>query len=1398
MSIPTELVDPITFDLFVDPIALPCCGRAISRASITQCFDTSSLCPLCCQDLESFNFDPNSVPRLRNIEYMVEAYNATLVTQNATQNTSQQTETDKKNHIATVKKVPRDANSSYKTEIGHLSFDTLNANTFKTLLLCVIDKSGSMSGNPFEQVKYSLNRLMDLTFNNDNLETNIISYNDTATTINVDTSSSVNHYYDLIKRMSAGGGTSFKSAFNEIVNQINKYKNNPMITSLVVVFMTDGEDSSVSKQNRHTLVTNVQSSIQAVWSESFIVHTIGFGAGHDFDFLTSLATIGTSSGSYRYADHGMDFDSLSNKINSVLDVIATSSSVPIELVTQLPIIGKVNQNDKTKYWINLTNYELPNNIGVKIGSEHFDVLIETKDCESVDQEEKLKDLWYSHLVDEIANELVSLNNVQTNIDKEIHLELLTNRSKAIKIRLTNSDIIDRLTKLGESIEVMKSGGSVNKFSLTDLAHEGTYATKNVPKQVKGDPVKQGSVYKQSDDTKRSFDANKVSHWVTQKMSSYNRLHSDTFYREIIEKYSGSTDEIYRNINNCKLFNPNILNYLCYTGRFGVIKCVLNKFPTCVNNQDPFNNNMTPLDIAVVRGYYRTFDELIVFGAKTTIDGKLLIQTVLENRHVITAGKLLKNNISTITDEMIDNAPTNEILQWLSQRQNRNINFEIAIAKGMEEIVANKINAESKIEKLSVAPYLSVFEKTTKEHVNIVEMLCKNNIFDIDEIVVQNELITWPLFVACENGNKQMFDVLKKYASRENVNRQNERGTTCLWIACCNNHVDIVMELLDMGADPNIANIKGDGPLIPCCQKRHLSIAELLLASGCDIFKHNQNRDNPILIACRTGQADILELLFNNLNKQQIKTMLNTYAEIDGLVPLLASTELDKTSCIKVCHKYGANLETKTEPNNQIIADATAVNLAAHYGREASLRTLQLLGANMKSTEKNGQNILHIAIKNGHINCVRYILTLDCYKELLEMKDNNGNLPAYYAKMMGNEGLFNEFFVDKLAIKLEKVLNTNCTTQENTIETLLNYGQSLGCYEYSDLAKVNMCENLSLMSYAILNGNSEFYSLDIPKNDQDLFWASLLGCDMSENNNALERVKKVKEQFAKSIQTKMLINIKSGIPLLTYTDVEEIVKMNDGYDVNIPENTIENLSTQDQSLIGFIEKLRQKKYFADGSDCLEYLLWSAKVNLVRILSELDDTVTVNPIHIMALYLYSSNLTIFQSVSKTLMNWNDNSVFHPFVNCLHQAIKSLPSSDAEVYRAVDTHFDPNVYKVGNVLTWCMFSTCSTEYSTVTDLINKKKGIIFVIQSKQGRNISKYSKVKANGEVVFLPFTQLKITNHYVATTICLCQKNIRQSTFAIRDKETEEFCLNKESYFTKACNSEACIIVELQDL
>ena len=115
-----------------------------------------------------------------------------------------------------------------------------------------------------------------------------------------------------------------------------------------------------------------------------------------------------------------------------------------------------------------------------------------------------------------------------------------------------------------------------------------------------------------------------------------------------------------------------------------------------------------------------------------------------------------------------------------------------------------------------------------------------------------------------------------------------------------------------------------------------------------------------------------------------------------------------------------------------------------YGRLSAIKTLHELGAKITTqTTVGGYTSLHIAIRQSQIDVVRYLLTLEEGRACLNISDNEGRLPSYYAHMTGNEDILEEFFVNKLSLLAEKTLFVDEETEKVCSDILVKYGKSLG-------------------------------------------------------------------------------------------------------------------------------------------------------------------------------------------------------------------------------------------------------------------------------------------------------------------------------------------------------------------
>ena len=165
-SILNTLICPITLEIIEDPVQLPCCGKSVSRQPLKSSLEIVNKCPLCRGDLS--NFDINNAPTNRTLSSIIDSIKSTNVT-----------------------KVIKDHQWSSTFEwlepknpyIGKLSLNIIRSNfqTKKSIFMAVVDKSGSMSNGPIEQVKIALEHIIGLTsVKASSIETRIILYSSTA------------------------------------------------------------------------------------------------------------------------------------------------------------------------------------------------------------------------------------------------------------------------------------------------------------------------------------------------------------------------------------------------------------------------------------------------------------------------------------------------------------------------------------------------------------------------------------------------------------------------------------------------------------------------------------------------------------------------------------------------------------------------------------------------------------------------------------------------------------------------------------------------------------------------------------------------------------------------------------------------------------------------------------------------------------------------------------------------------------------------------------------------------------------------------------------------------------------------------------------------------------------
>ncbi|CAC5377619.1 unnamed protein product [Mytilus coruscus] len=198
---------------------------------------------------------------------------------------------------------------------------------------------------------------------------------------------------------------------------------------------------------------------------------------------------------------------------------------------------------------------------------------------------------------------------------------------------------------------------------------------------------------------------------------------------------------------------------------------------------------------------------------------------------------------------------------------------------------------------------------------------------------------------------------KKNYIQPNINMRRQNGTTSLYIACENGHLQLLKVLLKYRADPTLKKNSGDSSLSVACENGHTNIVSEILGST-DEDKDYQNRNgySPMYFACQNGHVDIVQILI----------------------------------------KYRANINLSSK------LGVSPLFIACEKGYLSIVKNLLINGADINCQNNAGQVPLHAACYKNHIEVVRILLENDSIS--VNVLDNK-NISPIYATCQCSKGHF---------------------------------------------------------------------------------------------------------------------------------------------------------------------------------------------------------------------------------------------------------------------------------------------------------------------------------------------------------------------------------------------------------
>lgn len=310
---------------------------------------------------------------------------------------------------------------------------------------------------------------------------------------------------------------------------------------------------------------------------------------------------------------------------------------------------------------------------------------------------------------------------------------------------------------------------------------------------------------------------------------------------------------------------------------------------------------------------------------------------------------------------------------------------------------------------------------------IVSRILQEKKADINKGTTENG--NTPLYVACANNHKEVVKMLLE--NKADVDKcTTNNGASPLYLACENNNIEIAYILLDYDACINLTINDGLTPLHIACANGHIEIVKLLLQRNADLnICSIDDGISPLSTACDRGFAEIvLRILLEkkaHINKgtlkkgvtpliractnghiQVVKMLLNNKADVNkcttdiGASPLYVACQDGFTEIVTTLIKSKANI-------NQSLTNtgATPLWIACRGGFKSIVEILLKKGANINfCTTDNGTTPLHIASFSGHIDIVKILLNHGADVNI--RTTDRGLSPCDIAFMHGNKAIYN--------------------------------------------------------------------------------------------------------------------------------------------------------------------------------------------------------------------------------------------------------------------------------------------------------------------------------------------------------------------------------------------------------
>ncbi|XP_048247261.1 ankyrin repeat and KH domain-containing protein 1-like [Haliotis rufescens] len=260
---------------------------------------------------------------------------------------------------------------------------------------------------------------------------------------------------------------------------------------------------------------------------------------------------------------------------------------------------------------------------------------------------------------------------------------------------------------------------------------------------------------------------------------------------------------------------------------------------------------------------------------------------------------------------------------------------------------------------------------------------------------KNRLLKWPipdspLHKASAEGN---LDRAKEIMHEDllNANSRGSYGLTPLMLAALNGHYDVFEYLKQEGGDMTLKDRGGDHILSMACVGGNMDIVKyVVLLKPTLINKKRIDGRTALMCAACHGKKTVFEYLLDE------NALLIDNNDGDNILHY-------------ACHGGHIDIvkhiidEAKLNINTRDILGRTALMIAATYGHKDVFELLVEKDSDISRTDKEGNNILHMACRGGHVKMVEHVLSQKYID--INCRGQYGGTPLMFAAFHGRREVF---------------------------------------------------------------------------------------------------------------------------------------------------------------------------------------------------------------------------------------------------------------------------------------------------------------------------------------------------------------------------------------------------------